>query len=199
MKFSKTTKRVLSLAMTAAVAASFVAVAPAPKQADAAGSYKAYLCFATKGYKGVRSNHDDGEFKLGVHNGNDKKKISAKCTDATFKKGKVSFTVSVTGNALKKALKGDKGFNTIYVDTSLPGTSKKKFTVSKAVLKIDGKTVKTISKPYLTPDAGKEKSENTQIMIINTWNPNAEKKFKSSSLTKVPTKSMAVTVTGTLK
>ncbi len=31
MKFSKTTKRVLSLAMTAAVAASSVAVAPAPK------------------------------------------------------------------------------------------------------------------------------------------------------------------------
>ncbi len=36
-------------------------------------------------------------------------------------------------------------------------------------------------------------------MIVNTWNPNAEKKYKASSLTKVPTKSMAVTVTGTLK
>ena len=52
MRFSKTTKRVLSLAMTAAVAASSVAAAPAPKKADAAGSYKAYLCFASKTYKG---------------------------------------------------------------------------------------------------------------------------------------------------
>ena len=198
MRFSKTSKRVLSLAMTAAVAASSVAVAPAPKKAEAAG-YKAYLCFASKTYKGVRSNHNDGNFKLGVHNGNTKKKISVKCSDASFKKGKVSFTVSVSGAALKKALKGDKGFNTIYVDTNLPGTSKKKFKVSKAVLKIDGKTVKTISNPYLTPDAGKEKSEFTQVIIVNTWNPNAEKKYKASSLTKVPTKSMAVTVTGTLK
>lgn len=198
MRFSKTSKRVLSLAMTAAVAASSVAVAPAPKKAEAA-SYKAYLCFASKTYKGARDNHNGANFKLGVHNGNTKKKISVKCSDATFKKGKVSFTVSVTGAALKNALKGDKGFNTIYVDTNLPGTSKKKFKVSKAVLKLDGKVVKTISKPYLTPDPGKEKNEFTQIMIINTWNPNAEKKFKASSLTKVPTKSMSVTVTGTLK
>ena len=199
MRFSKTTKRVLSLAMTAAVAASSVAVAPTPKKADAAGSYTAYLCFASKTYKGVRSNHNDGNFNLGVHNGNTKKKIKTSIKNATFKKGKVSFTVSVTGNALKNALKGDKGFNTIYVDTNLPGTSKKKFKVSSATLKIDGKTVKTIKNPYLTPDAGKEKKEFTQIMIVNTWNPNAEKKYKASSLTKVPTKSMAVTVTGTLK
>jgi len=53
--------------------------------------------------------------------------------------------------------------------------------------------------PYLTPDAGKEKSENTQIMILNTWNPNAEKKYKASSLKKVPKKSIAVTITGKLK
>lgn len=185
--------------MTAAVAASSVAVAPTPKKADAAGSYTAYLCFASKTYKGVRSNHDDGEFNLGVHNGNTKKKIKTSIKNATFKKGKVSFTVSVTGNALKNALKGDKGFNTIYVDTNLPGTSKKKFKVSSATLKIDNKTVKKIKNPYLTPDAGKEKSQFTQIMIVNTWNPNAEKKYKSSALKKVPTKSMAVTVSGTLK
>ena len=87
--------------MTAAVTASSVAVAPAPKKAEAAGSYKAYLCFMTTGYKGVRSNHDVPDFKLGVHNGNSKKTISGvKCKDATFKKGKVSFTVSVTGKAL---------------------------------------------------------------------------------------------------
>jgi len=161
MKFSKTTKRVLSLAMTAAVATGSVAVAPAPKQADAAGSYKAYLCFASKNFSAVRSNHNDkSAVTKGVYDGTEKKAIKGiKCSDATFKKGNVSFTVSVSGKALGKALKAgkDKDFNTIYVDTNLPGTSKKKFTVSKAVLKIDGKDVKTISKPYLTPDAGKKR------------------------------------------
>ncbi len=39
MRFSKTSKRVLSLAMTAAVAASSVAVASAPKKAEAADIY----------------------------------------------------------------------------------------------------------------------------------------------------------------
>ena len=85
------------------------------------------------------------------------------------------------------------------MDTNLKGTEKKKFKVSSAVLKIDGKKVKTISNPYLTPDTGKEKSENTQIMIVNSWNPNAQKKYSASALTKVPAKSMSVTVTGTLK
>lgn len=33
------------------------------------------------------SNYDDSEFKLGAHNGNEKKKISAKCTDTAFREG----------------------------------------------------------------------------------------------------------------
>lgn len=199
MRFSKTTKRVLSLAMATAVAASSVAVAPAPKKAEAASTYNAYLCFASKTYKGVRDDQGGSNFGSYVYNGNTKKKISGlSVKNATFKKGSFSFTVSVTGSKLKSALSGEKGFNTIYVSTSLPGSSKKKLSVSKLVLKIDGKSVKTIKNPALTPDPGKSASY-TQIMCINAWNSYAEKKYKAASLTKAPTKSISVTVTGKLK
>lgn len=198
MKFSKTTKRVVSLAMVATVAASSVAVPAVEKKADAASKYTAYLCFSSKTYKGVRSNHNDADHKLGVFNGNTKKSLSSvTCKNATFKKGSFTFTVSVSGKGLS-ALKGDKGFNALYVDTSLPGSQKKKLTVSKLTLKIDGKTVKTIKNPTLTPDPGKSDAF-TQIMCVNSWNSYAEKKYKAASLTKVPAKSMSITVTGKLK
>lgn len=197
MRFSFT-KRVLSLAVAAAVAATAVVVPAATEKADAASSYTAYLCFASKSYNGVRCNHNDSDFSKGVYNGNEKKSISGvKCTNASFKKGSVNFTVSVSGSNLKK-FAGDKGWNTIYVDTSLAGKDKGKLKVTSLTLKMDGKTVKTIKNPTLTPDPGKS-DKFTQIMCVNTWNTNSEKKCKASSITKMPTKSMSVTITGTMK
>ena len=82
--------------------------------------------------------------------------------------------------------------------SSHAGAKKKKLSVSKVTLKMDGKTVKTIKKPALTPDPGK-KDKFTQIMVVNTWNSNANKKCAATSIKKMPKKSMTVTVTGKLK
>ena len=198
MRFTNVTKRVLSLAVAAAVAATAVVVPVAPKKAEAAKSYTAYLCFASKSYNGVAANHNDGDRSKGVFNGNKKTSWSGvKLSNASFKKGSFTFTVSASGKNLKK-FASDKGWNSIYVDTSLPGTDRSKLTVSKVTLKIDGKTVKTIKKPALTPDPGKT-DKFTQIMILNSWNNYAEKKCKAASITTMPKKSISVTVTGKLK
>ena len=199
MRFTKATKRVLSLSMAAAVAATTVAVPVVSQKADAASKYSAYLCFASKSYNGVAANHNDANRAKGVFNGakGNKKIAGVKVKNATFKKGKFKFTVSVSGKNLKKFAK-DKGWNSIYVDTSLAGAKKKKLSVSKVTLKMDGKTVKTIKKPALTPDPGK-KDKFTQIMVVNTWNSNANKKCAATSIKKMPKKSMTVTVTGKLK
>ena len=199
MRFTKVTKRVLSLSMAAAVAATTVAVPVVSQKADAASKYSAYLCFASKSYNGVAANHNDANRAKGVFNGakGNKKIAGIKVKNATFKKGKFKFTVSVSGKKLKKFAK-DKGWNSIYVDTSLAGAKKKKLSVSKVTLKMDGKTVKTIKKPALTPDPGK-KDKFTQIMVVNTWNSNANKKCAATSIKKMPKKSMTVTVTGKLK
>ena len=185
--------------MAAAVAATTVAVPVVSQKADAASKYSAYLCFASKSYNGVAANHNDANRAKGVFNGakGNKKIAGIKVKNATFKKGKFKFTVSVSGKKLKKFAK-DKGWNSIYVDTSLAGAKKKKLSVSKVTLKMDGKTVKTIKKPALTPDPGK-KDKFTQIMVVNTWNSNANKKCAATSIKKMPKKSMTVTVTGKLK
>ena len=199
MRLTKVTKRVVSLSMAAAVAATTVAVPVVSQKADAASKYSAYLCFASKSYNGVAANHNDANRAKGVFNGakGNKKIAGIKVKNATFKKGKFKFTVSVSGKKLKKFAK-DKGWNSIYVDTSLAGAKKKKLSVSKVTLKMDGKTVKTIKKPALTPDPGK-KDKFTQIMVVNTWNSNANKKCAATSIKKMPKKSMTVTVTGKLK
>ena len=43
------------------------------------------------------------------------------------------------------------------------------------------------------------KDKFTQIMVVNTWNSNANKKCAATSIKKMPKKSMTVTVTGKLK
>lgn len=199
MRVTKTAKRVLSLALAAAVTASTVVAVPQfTKKADAASSVTAYLCFASKSYNGVLSNHNDSDRSKGVMNGNKKASISGvKVTNATIKKGKFTVTVSATGSNLKK-FKSDKGWNSIYVDTSLAGSKKKTLKVTSATLKIDGKTVKTIKNPTVTPDPGKS-DKYTQIMVLNTWNSYAQKKYSASKCTKMPTKSISVTLSGTLK
>ncbi len=132
MRFAKVPKRVLSLSMAAAVAATTVAVPVVSQKADAASKYSAYLCFASKSFNGVAANHNDANRAKGVFNGakGNKKIAGIKVKNATFKKGKFKFTVSVSGKNLKKFAK-DKGWNSIYVDTSLAGAKKKKLSVSR--------------------------------------------------------------------
>jgi hypothetical protein len=199
MRFTKTAKKVLSVVMAAAVTATTVLAVPQfTQKADAASSVTAYLCFSSKSYNGVLSNHNDTNRSKGVMNGNKTSSLSGvKVTNATIKKGKFSVTVSASGSKLK-SFSSDGGWNAIYVDTSLAGSSKKKLKVTSATLTIDGKTVKTIKNPALTPDPGKTDNF-TQVMIVNTWNNYAEKKYKAASCTKMPKKSISVTISGTLK
>ena len=190
------TKKIGVVVLAGVVAAGSIA-ASAPQKADAA-NVTAYLCFASKSYGGVLSDHNDANRSKGVMNGN--KLVSLKgitVKNATIKKGKFSVTVSATGKNLK-TFSSEKGWNSIYVDTSLAGKKKSSLKVTKAVLKMDGKTVKTISNPALTPDPGKT-DDFTQVMVLNGWNSYAQKKCKASSVTKMPTKSISVTITGTLK
>lgn len=199
MRLSNVAKRVFSVALAATVAASsIVAVPQVSKKADAASSATAYLCFASKGYNGVLSNHNVSDRSKGVMNGNKKASLSGiKVSNATIKKGKFTVTVSASGAKLKSFAK-DKGWNTIYVDTSLAGKDKKKLKVTSATLKVDGKTVKTIKNPTITPDPGSNQSY-TQVMVVNTWNKYSEKKYKAASCKKMPKKSISVTISGTLK
>ena len=193
MRLSNVAKRVFSVALAATVAASsIVAVPQVSKKADAASSATAYLCFASKSYNGVLSDHHVSDRSKGVMNGNKKASISGiKVSNATIKKGKFTVTVSASGAK-------DKGWNTIYVDTSLAGKDKKKLKVTSATLKVDGKTVKTIKNPTITPDPGSNQSY-TQVMVVNTWNKYSEKKYKAASCKKMPKKSISVTISGTLK
>lgn len=193
MKLTKVTKRVISLAMTVAVVASSIAVAPAPKKAEAA-SYKAYLCLATKKFN-YRTNHNDtGKFQNYLMTEKDEKIDGTKFTDVTVKKSKKAATYTVKLTGLKNAIAEDGGWNTLYVDTSIPGTMRNKITVSKVVVKFDGKKVKTIKNPTITPDPGK-KQDFTQIMALNAWNSFAQKKWKAESVTQMPKSSIAVSFT----
>lgn len=193
MKLTKVTKRVISLAMTVAVVASSIAVAPAPKKAEAA-SYKAYLCISTKKFN-YRTNHNDtGKFQNYLMTEKDEKVGGTKFTDVTVKKSKKAATYTVKLTGLKNAIAEDGGWNTIYVDTSIPGTMRNKVKVSKLVVKFDGKAVKTIKNPTITPDPGK-KADFTQIMALNCWNSFAQKKWKAESVTKMPKNSITVSFT----
>lgn len=191
MEFKKLSKKVVSLAVAVAVVASSVVVPTAAKKAEAATSYKAYLCLQTKTYN-YRNEHNDSKFANCVSNQSGKK-LAGKFKDASFKKGKFTFTVSATG--LKKKIAKDGGWNTLYIDTTLPGSQKSKLKVTKIVVKIDGKTAKTIKNPVLTPDPGKT-ADFTQIMAINNYNTNAKKKCSSM---KMPKSSISITVSGKLK
>lgn len=196
MKFSKTTKKVLSLSMAAAVAAGSVAVPVNVKKADAK-SYTAYLCLATKKWT-FRNEHKDSKFSSKLNNTTNKKlvtkamkKASFKNTSFTLSKKAKTFTVSLTG-LNKSVMSKDGGFNTLYVDTTVPGTMKNKVKATKLVLTIDGKKY-TIKNPVVTPDKANKK-DNVQFMAINTWN----KKIKKFSY-KMPKKSITISVTAKLK
>lgn len=199
MRLPNVGKRVFTVALATVVTASSFAVAPqVSKKADAASSVSAYICFASKKYNGVLSNHDDKTRSKGVMNGNKKTSIKGiKIKNAKIKKGKFKVTVSVSGSKLKTFAK-DKGWNSIYVDTNLSGKNRSKFKVTSATLKMDGKTVKKIKNPTITPDPGVTKGS-TQVMIVNTWNSYSQKKYKAGSCKKMPKKSMSITISGKLK
>lgn len=194
MRFSKKIKRVMSLALATAVVATSVTAPQSAKKAEAAKSYKAYLCFST-GQWTFRNNHDDSKFSSKLQNTTNKlKKNNAKFTDVTMKPTKkgTKYTVKLTG--LKKGvISKDKTFNALYVDTSIPGTKVKKVTVSNVTLKIDGKTVKTMKKGITTPDPGKTDGF-VQIQLINQWN----KRVPSFKYT-MPSKSIEVSFTIKMK
>ena len=107
MRLSNVAKRVFSVALAATVAASsIVAVPQVSKKADAASSATAYLCFASKSYNGVLSNHDDSNRSKGVMNGNKKASIKGiKVSNATIKKGSFTVTVTASGAKLKSFAK----------------------------------------------------------------------------------------------
>lgn len=200
MKFSKATKRVLSLSMATAVAAATIVAPSTAKKADAATSYKGYLCFSTAKWT-FRNNHDDSKFSNTLQNSTNPKVITsaakkAKFKDVTMKKNKKAKTYTVRLTKLsKKVIGNDKTFNALYVDTNIPGSLTKKVTVTNVKLIIDGKTVKTIKKGILTPDPGKESDdENVQIQVINQWNSRVGKVSY-----KMPKKSLAIQYTIKMK
>ena len=194
MKFTKTTKKVLSLSMATAVAAASFVAPTAAKKADAASSYKGYMCFSTAKWT-FRNNHNDSKFSNKLQNTTNPSLITsaakkAKFTDVTMKKNKkaATYTVKLTG-LNKKVMSKDKTFNALYDDTTIPGKMKNKVKVTNVKLIIDGKTVKTYKKGVLTPDPGKSDAF-TQIQVINTWNSRVGKVSY-----KMPKKSVAIQYT----
>ncbi|MCD7824703.1 MAG: hypothetical protein LUH14_01840 [Clostridiaceae bacterium] len=192
MRFSKLSKRVLSLALATAVVASSVVAAPTAKKAEAATKYKAYLCLQTAKFT-FRDEHNDSKFSSKLQNTTNKLSSSAskaKFKDTTMTKSTKAKTYTVSLTGLKSGvISKDGSFNTLFVDTAIPGSMKSKVTVTNVKVKFDGKTVKTFKKAVLTPDTGKT-ADFTQIQIINTWNSNVPK-FSYT----MPKKSIQVTYT----
>ncbi|MCD7824704.1 MAG: hypothetical protein LUH14_01845 [Clostridiaceae bacterium] len=193
MKKCKITKKIVALTLMTAVTASSVAVSPtAAKKAEAATKYKAYLCLQTAKFT-FRDEHNSSKFSSKLQNTTNK--LSSAASKAKFKnvtmtksKKAKTYTVSLTG--LKSGVISKDGtFNTLFVDTAIPGSMKSKVTVTNVKVKFDGKTVKTFKKAVLTPDTGKT-ADFTQIQIINTWNSNVPK-FSYT----MPKKSIQITYT----
>lgn len=193
MKFSKAAKRVISIALAIAVVATSVVVAPVQKSATAATSYSAYLCLCTEKWT-FRNEHNSDKFSNKLENTTNELSSSAskaKFTDVkSMKKNKKAKTYSVSLTGLKADVIGKDGaFNTLFVDTSIPGSMKDKITVTNVQVYFDGKKVKTFKKAVLTPDPGAS-ADFTQIQVINTWN-NRVPAFKYT----MPKKSIKVTYT----
>jgi len=188
MRFSKTSQKVFSIAMAAVVVAGAVAV-PAPKKADAA-SYKAALFMQTNNFYN-RDTLTNSNTCKGIKLKTGKQIAGTKATDKTIKKGKFNFTVSLSG--FKKVKKAKK-FNYLGVCTTIPGKMKKKVKNVKVVVKVDGKTVKTIKNPAMEPQKGTSGTVN--FLVVNKSNTQAQKKCKSI---KMPKKSISITVSGKLK
>ncbi len=182
MKSSKTVKRVLSLVMAVLVVASSALAAPVQKRAAAAASYSAYLCLSTEKWT-FRNEHSSDKFSDKLENTTnplDAAASKAKFTDVmSMKKNKKAKTYSVSLTGLKPAVIGNDGtFNTLFVDTTIPGSMKDKITVTK-----------TFKKAVLTPDPDAT-ADFTQIQIINIWNSRVTA-FKYT----MPKKSIKVTYT----
>ncbi len=97
MKFNKTVKRVFSIALSLALAATSVVVPQAAKKADAATTYNAYLCLCTAKYT-FRNNHDDSKFSTKLQNTSGGT-LSSAASKAKFTNAKITksgtYTVSL--------------------------------------------------------------------------------------------------------
>ena len=186
MRFSKTSQKVFSIAMAAVVVAGAVTV-PAPKKADAA-TYKAALFMQTNNFYNRDTLTNKNTCK-GIKLKTGAMIKGTKATDKTFKsKGKFSFTVSLNGF---KKVKKAKSFNYLGVCTTMPGKMKKSV---KMVIKVDGKTDKTIKNPAMEPEKGTAGTVN--FLAVNKSNSQAQKKCKSIKMAK---KSISITVSGKIK
>ncbi len=189
MRFSKTSQKAFSIAMAAVVVAGAVTV-PAPKKADAA-TYKAALFMQTNNFYNRDTLTNKNTCK-GIKLKTGAMIKGTKATDKTFKsKGKFSFTVSLNGF---KKVKKAKSFNYLGVCTTMPGKMKKKVKSVKMVIKVDGKTVKTIKNPAMEPEKGTAGTVN--FLAVNKSNSQAQKKCKSIKMAK---KSISITVSGKIK
>ena len=189
MRFSKTSQKAFSIAMAAVVVAGAVTV-PAPKKADAA-TYKAALYMQTNNFYNRDTLNNKNTCK-GIKLKTGAMIKGTKATDKTFKsKGKFSFTVSLNGF---KKVKKAKSFDYLGVCTTMPGKMKKKVKSVKMVIKVDGKTVKTIKNPAMEPEKGTAGTVN--FLAVNKSNSQAQKKCKSIKMAK---KSISITVSGKIK
>lgn len=195
MNLRKMAKGIASLTLALAVTLSSVTAPVNTKKASAA-SYKAYMCMAT-GQWTFRNEHDDAKFSNKLQNTTNKlsdKAKSAKFTDVTMNTSKKGSTYTVKLTGLKAGvISNDKTFNTLYVDTTIPGTLVNKATFTNVSVKFDGKTVKTFKKGVTTPDPG-QTADFVQLQIINTWNDRVPK-FSY----RMPKKSIEITYTVAVK
>ena len=183
-------KKALSLVLALAlVLTSIVVPTGKAKKAEAASTYNACLVFQTSSYycrDGLDSSNHGNVIKLQT------KDVSGTgVKDAKLKKGKNTITVMVKG--LNKCKFTDsETFNLLYVDTDIPQSMKKKVKFSNMVVKFDGKTVKTIAKPFVTDEDG---ADTLQAVAINNYNDDVT--WKNVKVT--AKKKITVTLTATIK
>ncbi len=188
-----TIKKIVSLTLIMALALSSVILV---KKEASAKNFNACLVFQTTSFfnrDGLdASNHGD------CIKQQSKEIEGTSCKDAVIsgKKGTKTYTVSITGfNKLKYS--DSELFNLLYVDTDLENNTKK-YSITNMVVKFDGKTVKTIKKPFITDKDG---ADNLQGIAVNTYNEGDGKgKLKWHPKTKqLPKKSIEITFDVTIK
>ncbi|MCR5623837.1 MAG: hypothetical protein K6G11_01180 [Lachnospiraceae bacterium] len=185
MKYSM--RKVVSLVLAIALVIAGGFVPNATKKAEAA-SYQSCLVFQTSSYycrDGLDSSNHGSVIKQKTT------EISGtSCKDATIaqSKKKKTYTVSVSG-INKCKFSATEIFNLLYVDTNIPISMAKKVKITNLIIKFDGKQVKKISKPYITPEEG---SSTVQAVAINSYNDDVKWSVASK---KMPKKNISITYT----
>ena len=189
-----------------------VAEAPAtrvatPEAIGASTSYMSYLGFQTDDWM-FRDNWQadtglkckDYNYKKQVawsHDGKTQAVDVTSITDAKMTKNGAKYKVAIDGINVKKTSKLSKQFNMLYLSTDIP-LSMKGVSVKDAVLKIDGKTIKSYK---VVPNKG-DASKYYQFMLADAYAPSDGTKDapypSGKTLKTLPTKSIEVeyTITG---